>query len=143
MFEEWEEEYSTLLADEEWRIKRKIILKRDDNTCKDCGAVSESNHVHHEYYIRSMMPWQVPNDCLVTLCEICHDKRHKDEEIPWYDLLEGKLTFILPNCDKCKGRGHISQYKHIQNGKCFKCWGKGYTTYGLNIVTHERIFKPK
>ena len=28
------------------------------------------------------MPWEVPDDCLVTLCRICHRKEHKDKIIP-------------------------------------------------------------
>lgn len=31
-------------------------------------------------------------------------------------------------CKKCKGKGYLADYEHIQNGKCFVCDGLGYIT---------------
>lgn len=30
------------------------------------------------------------------------------------------------SCDRCGGRGDLPQFRHVQNGICFKCDGKGY-----------------
>ena len=27
------------------------------------------------------MPWEVPDDCLVTLCGVCHEKEHEGKDI--------------------------------------------------------------
>lgn len=29
------------------------------------------------------------------------------------------------NCKKCHGSGYIPEYRHIQDGICFLCWGTG------------------
>jgi len=31
----------------------------------------------------------------------------------------------LLNCNRCGGRGHIPEYRHVRDGICFKCWGTG------------------
>lgn len=28
-------------------------------------------------------------------------------------------------CERCRGRGHIAMYSHVQGGVCFKCGGTG------------------
>ena len=27
------------------------------------------------------MPWEVPDDCLITLCDVCHEKEHEGRNI--------------------------------------------------------------
>lgn len=29
-------------------------------------------------------------------------------------------------CDRCRGKGYIPRFSHVQNGICFKCQGQGY-----------------
>lgn len=140
-FDDWYKDYSSLLKEDEWKKRRLEIIKRDFYKCVDCGSIDVLHHVHHQYYIKDSLPWQVPDSCLVTLCKKCHDKRHNEEEIPWYDLVDGKLAIIIPSCDRCGGRGDIQEYKHILGGMCFKCNGKGYTHNGIFIITHERVMK--
>lgn len=121
--------------------KRLQILERDLFKCVDCGKIDISHHIDHEYYLKYSSPWQVPDSCLVTLCKNCHKKRHLEEEIPWYDTVNGKLAIIIPGCGRCGGSGTLEEYKHIQGGMCFKCNGKGYTYHGMFYTKHERIMK--
>ena len=39
------------------------------------------------------------------------------------DRESAKYAMIL--CDRCVGRGRLSQYNHVENGVCFKCHGEG------------------
>ena len=74
------EEYYKALESPKWRSKRKTILERDNYTCTKCGCKSDL-HVHHTYYLRGKMPWDVPDSCLVTLCRPCHEKVHENRHI--------------------------------------------------------------
>lgn len=29
-------------------------------------------------------------------------------------------------CKRCNGKGYLSAYRHVQNGVCFGCGGKGF-----------------
>ena len=31
---------------------------------------------HHKYYLETKLPWQYPDDTLVTLCNWCHQEIH-------------------------------------------------------------------
>ena len=81
-------------------------------------------NVHHSYYIRGKKPWEYPDDALVTLCEDCHKKRHTSARIPLYDSSNLLIKGLCP-CEKCGGSGYLSQYRHVENGVCFKCGGEG------------------
>ena len=37
-------------------------------------------------------------------------------------------------CSKCDGKGKIEGFGHIANGKCFRCWGSGYTN--IRVPNH-------
>lgn len=74
------EEYYDALKSPQWIEKRNRIKKRDGYTCVKCKSKKEL-HVHHTYYLRDKMPWQVPDDCLITLCKICHKKEHENKPI--------------------------------------------------------------
>ncbi len=83
-------------------------------------------HVHHKYYVKGKLPWEYPNEALVTLCETCHFDFHKNNEVKIY--LNEKLEKYnsVPACDRCSGVGYLPQYEYHLNGICFKCEGKGY-----------------
>lgn len=119
--------YGDLLFTFEWRYKRLMILLRDDYECLDCNKKHESNHVHHNYYINKMFPWQVPDDALETLCSKCHRLRHENKKIPVYEIDRyGNKTEVQkenPICSRCGGKGVIDYFLHYENGICFKCWG--------------------
>lgn len=72
--------YNDLLEKEEWKNKRSRILERDYYCCRWCGE-RENLQVHHKYYSKypnneKVMPWNYPDDALVTLCRVCHKKAH-------------------------------------------------------------------
>ena len=75
------EEYKELLKSPEWLDKRDSIKNRDGNKCVKCGSKKQLE-VHHTYYLSGKMPWEVPDECLITLCRVCHRKEHKDKIIP-------------------------------------------------------------
>jgi 5-methylcytosine-specific restriction endonuclease McrA len=68
-------QYRLLLKDNKWKHKAKEIRARDRNLCVKCGAKGRLQ-VHHLYYVEDKMPWEYPNDALVTLCSVCHRKEH-------------------------------------------------------------------
>ena len=80
-------EYGILLKDWRWKERRSEILQRDDYTCQRCYADRSDDvllNVHHKYYIEGRMPWDYPDDALVTLCEECHKREHQENEIEIY-----------------------------------------------------------
>jgi len=74
------EEYQKALKSIKWITKRNIIKERDGHKCVKCGH-KDKLEVHHTYYLSGKMPWEVPDDCLITLCHICHEKEHKGRDI--------------------------------------------------------------
>ena len=88
--------YAEKLKDPRWIAARRIILKRDDNTCQECGAKDTWGYimqVHHITYIDGREPWEYPPDHLITLCKKCHKDAHN-------------LEYIRPTR---WDRGHVSQ----------------------------------
>ena len=72
--------YDELLKTQEWQDKRYAILKRDNYCCSWCGKQNDLN-VHHQYYSKhpngkKVLPWDYPDDALITLCRECHRKAH-------------------------------------------------------------------
>lgn len=85
--------------------------------------------VHHLYYVYSKLPWEYPNEALITLCNHCHKRRHELDTIIVYRDDTRCLSKHLSRCSKCDGLGYISEFKHVQNGVCFQCGGRGYDDY--------------
>ena len=83
-------------------------------------------NVHHKYYIKDKAPWEYEDDALITLCEDCHQKAHHSH-IPIYREIDSNriLYTNTSTCDRCNGTGYLPQYRHVENGICFKCWGEG------------------
>lgn len=77
--------YQEQLHAAEWLSRRQEILRRDNYTCQKCGAkaADESLHVHHKGYVSSLLPWEYPDDTLITLCESCHQKVHEGRVRPF------------------------------------------------------------
>lgn len=69
------QDYQKILKDPRWQRKRLEIYQRDKFTCQLCQDIRTTLCVHHEAYNGN--PWDVPNDCLKTLCAHCHDIVHK------------------------------------------------------------------
>jgi hypothetical protein len=68
--------YYAKLKDPRWQKKRLEILSRDSFTCRLCDDKESTLHVHHIRYAKGADPWDYPDDCLVTLCESCHEEMH-------------------------------------------------------------------
>ena len=66
--------YSEKLKDPRWQKKRLEILDRDQFTCRDCGAINKTLHIHHCHYY-GCDPWDTKDSLLLTLCEECHEAR--------------------------------------------------------------------
>lgn len=118
--------YGDLLKCFEWKYKRLTILLRDEFKCKDCLKKDNSNHIHHEYYLQDKLPWDIEDLALVTLCHKCHISRHQEMKIPVYKVGYNSKTLVSyekPSCSRCGGTGYLAQYKHVENGICFKCRG--------------------
>ena len=81
-------------------------------------------NIHHNYYIHGRKPWEYPNDALVTLCEICHKKRHEKGAIYLLDLNHNYFKDLC-KCGKCSGSGYLPQYWYRDNGICYECGGEG------------------
>ncbi|MCX6321511.1 MAG: hypothetical protein NTX93_06885 [Bacteroidia bacterium] len=71
------ESYENLLRDPRWINKRTEIFERDKYQCCYCKN-DRDLVVHHIFYFVKKLPWEYPNELLVTLCEKCH--KH------WHDL---------------------------------------------------------
>ena len=122
--------YHDLLLTLEWRERRQQIIKRDDQRCNNCKN-KELLEVHHYYYVRNWLPWQYPDDALVTFCAKCHENYHKQNVVKVYKRLDAN-KFVEVNatpCKRCNGAGRFSIYKHIESGICFKCHGNRYEEF--------------
>jgi hypothetical protein len=152
-------DYFDLLKCDEWKIKREEILERDNYRCNKClksrtinskvvdnkriytyeinGEAYETDsyinmQIHHTLYIYNKLPWDYNQKYLTTLCNHCHQKLHNDSTVNIWDQNElHKMEF--GHCDRCAGKGHLPQYRKIQNGICFKCQGFGYNSRLINL----------
>lgn len=68
------------LQDPRWQRKRLEIFERDSFSCLDCSSNTKMLTVHHCVYMRTLDPWDYPNDILMTLCDPCHVLRQGREE---------------------------------------------------------------
>ena len=83
-------------------------------------------NIHHKYYVKGKAPWEYENDALITLCQDCHALEHKSKETPVYrDIYYKDILGHAQICDRCGGSGYFPQYKHVDDGICFKCYGEG------------------
>lgn len=81
-------------------------------------------NAHHTLYkYGNSIPWDYDSHTLITLCEECHYSLHKNKDVPIIDEHNIDISSSLRTCDRCNGIGFLSQYKHIENGICFKCRG--------------------
>ena len=83
--------YNRLLLTQQWYQKRKLILQRDGNKCRNCGATSNLN-IHHKQYHKAeqtgdyLLPWKYNDDYLITLCEKCHKAGHANYKVPTFNI---------------------------------------------------------
>jgi len=63
--------YYDKLLDPRWQKLKRLVLARDNDTCRICKSTTDSLHVHHEVYVNE--PWDAPIETLKTLCFRCHE----------------------------------------------------------------------
>lgn len=80
--------YREYLLHPSWKKCRLQILERDGYKCTQCGSTTNLQ-VHHKYYIAGSKPWEVPQKCLTTLCDICHKGVHDTTKIK---VIEKKIA---------------------------------------------------
>ena len=76
--------YRDMLLDRRWQIKKNKILERDNYKCKSHNCKSDETvqlQVHHLDYIGNLAPWDYPDDMLITLCKLCHEKESGRTEL--------------------------------------------------------------
>jgi hypothetical protein len=88
-------------------------------------------HVHHKYYIEKdgclVYPWKYQDDALTTLCNWCHFETHRTKKIKVYTEVNGQYQERkYTPCSRCHGAGYFPHYRHIIQGRCFKCGGNKY-----------------
>lgn len=89
--------YRELLKDPRWQKKRLYVLERDGWQCQFCPDKESTLHVHHLKYFPGM-PWDCPDEYLITLCESCHESEEEMKGVDLYELAGGSgLTRIHMN----------------------------------------------
>lgn len=129
--------YSKLLKCFEWQFKRFKILVRDNFCCVDCGEIDDKLHVHHKYYLKNTMPWEIDDLALVSLCRKCHTNRHENEIIKVYNSTgnnSNSSDYQITRCPKCFGTGYLPEFNHVEDGICFLCFGD---------IVHKTIFSDR
>src|SRR5690606_6779002 len=83
--------YGALLFTKEWKNKRLEILNKDGHCCVICKS-NEGLQVHHRQYHfvvdqnQFKLPWEYPNNLLITLCESCHKRGHSQYKVPTINI---------------------------------------------------------
>lgn len=73
-------DYGELLKDPRWQRKRLETMQSDRFTCQMCFSSDKPLNVHHKKYISGAMPWEYDTKDLITLCEDCYAKYHRDKK---------------------------------------------------------------
>jgi 5-methylcytosine-specific restriction endonuclease McrA len=83
-------------------------------------------HVHHKYYVLNNLPWEYPNEDLITLCHNCHQGLHNETEIDIFTDLSKTKKVKVTICERCNGSGYLPEFHYYENGICFSCNGEKY-----------------
>jgi Zn-finger nucleic acid-binding protein len=68
-------------------------------------------------------PWDYPDTALITLCASCHLELHKRTKVKVFKDKSLSVEMPYDSCNRCHGAGSFPQFKHVENGTCFKCRG--------------------
>ena len=138
--------YGDLLNCFEWRFVRLKVLLRDHFQCERCQHFSESNHIHHTFYIQDHLPWDIDESALQALCSTCHKLVHETTSIPIRGKAQDGSLYNLASvdlrCSRCGGHGYLPQFSHVQAGICFKCYGhdtRNETFRSILITNFEQL----
>ncbi len=83
--------YEELLLHPDWKNKRKAILFRDNQKCRNCGSTKHLQ-VHHRLYVvlkntkKFVAPWDYKNEHLITLCDGCHKAGHDKYKVRIFSI---------------------------------------------------------
>jgi 5-methylcytosine-specific restriction endonuclease McrA len=83
--------YAAELFKPEWKLKREEILKRDHYKCVVCRSVTILQVHHRQYHFivsehKFRLPWDYPDQLLITLCESCHKRGHSKYKVPTINI---------------------------------------------------------
>lgn len=125
-------EYKELLQHPFWQKKRLSVLERDRFACRRCSNELATLHIHHEYYTPNTLPWEYPDDALITLCDLCHEKA---EFVKWLfsigirnlkkdgyerndlkEIIALIRTRLMSNHHKASAREYMRSIKILCNG---------------------------
>jgi hypothetical protein len=124
-------DYSELLRHPLWQRRRLEIFKRDNFACKKCTDTTSNLQVHHIYYKYDLLPWEYPDEALITICDLCHEKTEfmkKFIDLIWqltkqgftpadvqelYGLIKRRL---MDNHHKQSAREYMENIKLLING---------------------------
>lgn len=99
------------------------LIKPINNS--DTWVYTPGVHIHHTYYQDGLHCWEYPLDSLIAYCCFCHEDIHASQKIPRRNNL-GIEYSELTLCSRCSGAGEFPEYRHVQDGICFKCKGAMY-----------------
>ena len=79
--------YGALVLHPKWKSKRKEILRRDNHKCVVCDSEVDLQVHHRQYHFITALkmfkvPWDYPENLLITLCSICHSRGHSRFKVP-------------------------------------------------------------
>jgi len=80
----------SVFLDPQWQKKRLEIMQRDGFACKLCDNKERTLNVHHTYYDDNKRdtPWDYPDRCLITICDVCHEREHEELRNSEKELLQ-------------------------------------------------------
>ncbi|MEO8960889.1 MAG: hypothetical protein ABI325_03345 [Ginsengibacter sp.] len=83
--------YGALLFTPQWKIKRDEILKRDSYRCVMCHGKNGIKVHHRQYHFvvsrnEFKLPWEYPDNLLLTLCESCNKRGHSKYKVPTINI---------------------------------------------------------
>lgn len=87
--------YSQKLKNPFWQRRRLEIFNRDHFACTNCGSTHRELQVHHLEYLGDIAPQDYPNDMLITLCDVCHEKENGRPKHEKYLLTSLKMKGFL------------------------------------------------
>jgi len=129
----WDDKYCILWSDINGKERYSELTRPQHKPDKPYNL-----QIHHKKYILNKLPWEYNNEDLITLCNYCHLDTHKNESIPIYNE-ENNLILDYNNCDRCGGTGYFPEYRHVENGVCFKCRGARFSIQIINKNLDQNI----
>lgn len=93
--------YKEQVNDPRWVEKSREIMKRDNFTCQLCGKSHTKLNVHHIKYIKDKDYWDYPDELLMTVCEVCHQKIH------------GKYDFSKNKCKETNTLANVLDLEYV------------------------------